>query len=322
MRRHPDNPILTRADLPDIAPSLRDPTSVFNPGALRVGDRDSLLLRVQTRGRESLLLVADEQADGSFRAREELFEIEGLDAIEETVHHVYDPRLTRLEGRVLLCCAVDTDTRCALLVAETDDRLQSARLLSFDPEGDRRNGVIFPKRIDGRYLRLERPNAPPTEPGEPPSGDRVVLSESPDLVEWRVRAEVFEGRLRTWDERIGSGPPPVLTTEGWLLVYHGVATHFGTSNIYQAGVVLLDAEDPGKVLARSRRNILEPRELYELVGQVGNVVFPSGITVEGACSDEPAPPEASVRIYYGAADSCVGLVETSVGELVEAARLD
>ena len=91
---------------------------------------------------------------------------------------------------------------------------------------------------------------------------------------------LIEGRFHYWDEFIGSGPPPVKTRQGWLHIYHGVAGHFGSSNIYQAGVMLLDLNDPSKVLARSWCNILEPRELFELTGQVPNVVFPSGMIVK------------------------------------------
>ena len=97
---------------------------------------------------------------------------------------------------------------------------------------------------------------------------------------WEPVATLIEGRFHYWDEFIGSGPPPVKTRQGWLHIYHGVAGHFGSSNIYQAGVMLLDLQDPSKVLSRSWCNILEPREMYELTGQVPNVVFPSGMIVK------------------------------------------
>ena len=92
-----------------------------------------------------------------------------------------------------------------------------------------------------------------------PSGDAIWLTESDDLVEWRPVGEVMSGRPHYWDELIGSGPPPVKTEAGWLHLYHGVATHFASSNIYQAGAVLLDLEDPSRVIARTWDNILEPR---------------------------------------------------------------
>jgi beta-1,4-mannooligosaccharide/beta-1,4-mannosyl-N-acetylglucosamine phosphorylase len=127
----------------------------------------------------------------------------------------------------------------------------------------------------------------------------------------------MSGRPRYWDELIGSGPPPVKTQAGWLHIYHGVARHFG-AGIYQAGVVLLDLENPARVIARSRNNFLEPRELYEVVGQVPNVVFPTGMIVDDVDGQGYAAPTATVRVYYGAADTCVGLALTTVDELLAA----
>lgn len=90
-------------------------------------------------------------------------------------------------------------------------------------------------------------------------------------------------------------------TERDAEIYHGVATHFRSANIYQAGVVLLDADDPTRVVARGTDNVLEPREPWELAGQVPNVVFPSGWTVSRLDAEGCAPADAAVRIYYGAA---------------------
>lgn len=130
----------------------------------------------------------------------------------------------------------------------------------------------------------------------------------------------MSGRPHFWDELIGSGPPPVKTREGWLHVYHGIATHFATSNIYQAGVALLDLNDPAVVKYRCRNNILEPREMYELVGQVPNVVFPSGMIVDDHDDEGYALAESRVIIYYGAADTVVGAVVTTIADLLEACR--
>jgi beta-1,4-mannooligosaccharide/beta-1,4-mannosyl-N-acetylglucosamine phosphorylase len=127
----------------------------------------------------------------------------------------------------------------------------------------------------------------------------------------------MSGRLHYWDELIGSGPPPVKTRDGWLHIYHGIATHFASSNIYQAGAVLLDLNEPWKMIARSWNNILEPRELYELVGQVPNVVFPSGMIVEEYDSEGYATPDSEVKIFYGAADTVVCLATTTVRKLID-----
>lgn len=322
MRRYVNGPVLTRLDVPDVAPRLTDATSVFNPGAVRWRDRTVLLLRVQTRGRESLMMVAESDDGIRFAVRPQLVEIEGLEAAAgETVHHVYDPRLTVLDDALYAVVAVDLDAACRLAIARTCD-LEHWELVSFDPEGDTRNGVLFPEKVGGRWLRLQRPN-PKAHADSPADGDEMEVAASEDLERWTPVGPVMRGRPRSWDERIGSGPPPVRVAEGWLHVYHGVATHFASGGgVYQAGAVLLDAEDPTRVLARTRRNILEPRTTYELVGQVPNVVFPSGMVVAGVPAHEVAAPEARVRLYYGAADTSVGLATTTIGALVRACRED
>lgn len=317
MRRHPANPILTRADVPDVPPLLTDATSVFNPGAVLAGDRTVLLLRVQARSRETFTMVA-ESADGfRFAVRPEIVALKGLDALEEKVYHVYDARVTRLEGAFYVMFAMDVDAGCSLGLARTED-FKDFRFLGLASTDDVRNGVLFPEKVGGVYLRLERPNRA-RHAGGPTTGSEIWLAESDDLLRWRPRAPVMAGRFHYWDEYIGSGPPPVKTRRGWLHVYHGVATHFGSANIYQAGISLLDLDDPAKLLGRSRGNILEPREPYELTGQVPNVVFPSGMVVEEFDAEGFAPPTSPVRIYYGAADTAVGLAVTTVGELLEAA---
>ena len=94
------------------------------------------------------------------------------------------------------------------------------------------------------------------------------------------------------------------------MLYHGIATHVGGGRLVQAGVALLDADEPTRVIARGTENVLEPRETYEMVGRAPNVVFPSGWVVDGD----------GVRVYYGAADTCVGLAHATIPELLEACR--
>jgi predicted GH43/DUF377 family glycosyl hydrolase len=318
VKRCPANPILTRADIPDVPPDVVDVSSVFNPGAIRIDGRYLLLLRVQTRGRRTVLMVAESTDGEGFAVQPKIVEIAGLAAVRRTIFHVYDPRLTQIGDVVYVVFAADTDAGGRLGIARTRD-FERFELVGFGGEDDTRNGVLFPETFDGRYLRLERPNRTRLDSGVM-TGAEIYLSESEDLVRWRLIGPVIAGRFHYWDELIGSGPPPVKTRDGWLHIYHGVATHFAASNVYQAGVVLLDLHDPRRVYARGRGNILEPREMYELVGQVPNVVFPSGIIVEESDAEGFARPESLVRVYYGAADTVVGLATTTVRELIAAAR--
>jgi len=314
--RHPKAPCLRRSDIPDVPPLVRDVSSVFNPGAAIVGGHTLLLRRVQTRGRETVWMPAWSDDGIVFDVEPRIVTGAGLDAVGEPVHHAYDPRRTVLDGDLVVAFAIDTDDACRVAIARGTS-LDDLRLVAYDARRDARNAVVFPDRVGGRYLRLERPNRA-HRPDGPPTGSQIVLSESDDLVTWWEVAPVMEGRPRRWDELIGSGPPPVRTRHGWLHLYHGVAAHFASTNVYQAGAVLLDSDDPTRVVARTRRNVLEPREPWELTGQVPNVVFPSGWTVEGVTGPEIAADDARVRVYYGAADTCVGLAETTVGALVAA----
>jgi beta-1,4-mannooligosaccharide/beta-1,4-mannosyl-N-acetylglucosamine phosphorylase len=314
--RSPRNPILTRADVPDVPPDVVDVTSVFNPGAVKFRDRYLLMLRVQARSRETCLMLA-ESADGeSFEVEPRIVHLDGIERVVGTVFHAYDPRITEIDGVYYLMFAIDMDFGCRLGVARTTD-FDSFEFLGLAAKNDIRNGVLFPERRIDRFLRLDRPNKVQLSDG-PTTGDAIYLSESEDLTDWYPIARVMTGRAHYWDELIGSGPPPVRTRDGWLHVYHGVATHFRSASIYQAGAVLLDLADPSVVVGRTRGNILEPREPYEVAGQVPNVVFPSGMIVDGYDEEGFALPDARVLLYYGAADTCVGLATTTVADLVAA----
>ncbi|MBD3221055.1 hypothetical protein GF314_07400 [bacterium] len=316
--RQPGGPVLTRDHVPDVPPDLIDATSIFNPGACRREDgRPMLLARVQTRGRRTLLMRVFGCQRGDCRVDRHLVEIVGLEAIGAPVHHVYDPRITRLGDRWIVTCALDLDDGGRVGLFATDD-FSRLELIGLTGERDTRNGVLFPGRIGGRYLLLERPNTV-AGGGGVASGDTIELLSSDDLATWRSEGPVMQGRWRGWDELIGPGPPPLPTAEGWLLIYHGVATHLG-GGIYQAGVALLDRDDPGRLLARTRDNVLEPREPWEMIGQVPNVVFPTGLVTGPPRDDGTLPVGDEVTLVYGAADTCVGAATSTVGALLEACR--
>jgi len=320
LRRRPEGPLLTRSDVPDVPPHLVDATSVFNPGACRLEDgRPMLLLRVQSRGRRTFFMRAFGCGHTGCQIEPRLVEIAGLDHLGGRVHHVYDPRITRLEGRWYVTCAIDLDrgSRVGLFTTTDFTRLE---LVAVTGNRDARNGVLFPEKVGGQYLLLERPNT--VKPaGGVASGDVVELRASDDLVHWNTVGPILTGRWHYWDELVGAGPPPVKTEDGWLLIYHGVATHLG-GGIYQAGAALLDLAEPGKVLGRTRDNILEPREPWEMMGQVPNVVFPTGLLTSPPRDDGTLSPESQVMVVYGAADTCIGVASATVAELVSACRED
>ncbi len=289
---------------------------MFNPGATRWGKQIVLLLRVQNRGRETFLLPAFSDDGIDFAVAAESIQLRGMEKLDCRVYHVYDPRITRIDESYYITLALDTDTGCRIGLAQTTD-FRRYDFLGVPMHGDARNAVLFPEKIGGEYALLYRPNRSRLDGGIA-SGSEIELAMSPDLLNWTPREIVMSGRFHYWDEYIGSGPPPIKTRRGWLHIYHGVATHFAASNIYQAGVVLLDLDHPGKVIGRSRYNILEPREHYELIGQVPNVVFPTGLVPAHQPQDGFLDNDTELLLYYGAADTCVCLATTSVCELLEA----
>jgi predicted GH43/DUF377 family glycosyl hydrolase len=317
MQRHPINPILTRDQIPPIPPELVNVSSVFNPGAIKDGSTYRLMLRVQSRSRETFLVMAESIDGVIFKAESRIVHFRGIEKIKKKIFHIYDARITRLDERFYIMFAMDMQNGCQLGLGVTDDFI-SFEFLGITSDEDIRNGVLFPEKINGKYYRMDRPNKARHSDG-PTSGSTIWLSESGNLLDWKPTAPLIHGRFHYWDEFIGSGPPPVKTRKGWLHIYHGVASHFGSSNICQAGVILLDLNDPSIILGRCRYNILEPREIWELTGQVPNVTFPSGMIVEEYDSEGFAIESSEVKVYYGAADTSVGLAITTIAELLSAA---
>jgi beta-1,4-mannooligosaccharide/beta-1,4-mannosyl-N-acetylglucosamine phosphorylase len=222
--------------------------------------------------------------------------------IQERFEHAYDPRVTWLEDRyyVTWCNGYHGPT---IGVGYTHDfetfhELDNA-FLPFN-----RNGVLFPRKVGGVYLMLSRPS----DNGHTPFGD-IFVSESPDLVHWGRHRHVMAPRSWTWEAtKIGAGPTPIETPEGWLLIYHGVLTSCN-GFVYSMGAALLDLDEPWKVIARSRDYILSPQVVYEQVGDTPNVVFPCAALLD--------TPTGRLTIYYGGADTVVCLAHGYLSEVID-----
>jgi beta-1,4-mannooligosaccharide/beta-1,4-mannosyl-N-acetylglucosamine phosphorylase len=212
----------------------------------------------------------------------------------------YDPRVVWIEDRfyVTWCNGYHGPT---IGMAWTNDfttfHQMENSLLPFN-----RNGVLFPRKIGGSYVMLSRPS----DNGHTPFGD-IFLSHSPDLVHWGRHRHVMS-RAGGWQStKIGAGPVPIETREGWLLFYHGVLTSCN-GFVYSFGAALLDLEQPWKVIHRTEPYLLAPRELYECVGDVPNVAFP--------CAALADAPTGRIAIYYGCADTVTGLCFCQVDEVL------
>jgi len=215
---------------------------------------------------------------------------------------VEDPRITEIEGEFLITYVAVS--RLGITTA----LLRTADFRTFERRGtillpDQKDVVLFPERIDGRYLALTRPM--------PGTFGRVLgiwLAESPDLVHWGRHRPVALPRPGQWDEtRIGASLVPIRVEHGWLELYHGV----DRTNRYGMGALLLDREDPSKVLARAPDPLLVPEVDYERTGFLHEVVFPSGhVTLD----------DSRIRVYYGAADSCLAAADFSIGDILARLR--
>jgi beta-1,4-mannooligosaccharide/beta-1,4-mannosyl-N-acetylglucosamine phosphorylase len=168
-----------------------------------------------------------------------------------------------------------------------------------------RNGVLFPSKINGKYFLLSRPS----DTGHTPFGN-IYISESPDLIHWGKHRFVMGNGGQGWWQgtKIGAGPAPIKTKDGWLLFYHGVSN---TCNgfVYSIGAAILAIDDPAKVIYRTRDYLLTPEKPYETIGFVPNVTFPC------ACLTDAA--SGKIAIYYGAADTYTAIAFTQIDALLK-----
>ena len=265
-RRDAANPILSAADVPYPA------NSVFNPAAARVGNETILLVRVEDLRGISQLHVA-RSADGvtDWRFDPEPLLQADVDRDPEETWGCEDPRVTWLPEREEWAIAYTAYSRRGPLVglATTRDFREVRRLGPVMPPEDK-DAALFPRRFDGRWAMIHRPS--PLR-----GGAHMWLSYSPDMRHWGDHKLLIEARDGAWWDagKIGLGPPPLETPEGWLVMYHGVRV---TSDgpIYRVGLALLDLEDPGLLLHRTDTWVFGPDAPYEITGDVGRVVFPCG----------------------------------------------
>ena len=296
LHRYDGNPILTLDDMPYRC------NTVFNGTPVKVDGEYLMVLRVEGQQGYSFFSLA-RSADGL------KFKVEDkpcvLPAQDETwhvweEHGVEDPRLTRIDGTNYILYTVVGRHGHRIALISTDDFRYYRRVALISEPGNK-DGVLFPQKINGLYARLDRPI------GNGVGG--IWVSYSPDLVNWGRSEFVFGPRPRYWDSyRIGASAPPILTEHGWLEIYHGVKMT-SAGPIYRAGVVMLDRDNPAKVINRPLAPVLSPREDYERVGDVGNVVFACGAVVED---------DGEVKVYYGAADTSICVATAHMDNLIAA----
>jgi len=298
--RSPKNPIIPR-DL------LKYSNSIFNSAVVPYQGQFAGVFRCDDT-RRRVALHAGFSPDGyTWSINEERIKFDNEDNDAFKFDYGYDPRVVWVDDRYYVTWCNGLKGEPTIGVAYTKDfktfhQLENA----FLPYN--RNGVLFPRKINGNYAMLSRPS----DPGHTPFGD-IYYSESPDMSFWGKHRHVMT-KCGGWQfMKIGAGPVPIETSEGWLLIYHGVMRSCG-GYVYSMGVVLLDLDEPWRVIKRPAPYIMSPQALYELVGDTPNVVFP--------CATLCDAPTGRLAIYYGAADTVTCLAYGYVQDLIEFAKQD
>ncbi|HEY9155850.1 MAG TPA: glycoside hydrolase family 130 protein [Opitutaceae bacterium] len=292
--RYSNNPVIGRRPLPQV-------TGIYNSAVVPFKGQFIGVFRTEGMDRMPHLHVG-RSPDGikwTFEPKPIHFK---HDDAEVTRHEYgYDPRVTLIEDwyYVSWCNGYHGPT---IGLARTKDFVNFEQLENaFLPYN--RNGVLFPRKINGKIAMLSRPS----DTGHTPFGD-IFYSESPDLVHWGKHRHVMSKGGQWWQGvKIGAGPSPIETSAGWLLFYHGVASTCNGFS-YSIGAALLDLNEPWKVKARLNQSLLTPEATYELQGLVPGVCFPVGNLVDSATG--------RVAIYYGAADTFSALCFGNVNEIV------
>ena len=295
-KRYKGNPILTPEDWPY-------PTNaVFNPAAVKLNTETLLLVRVEDMRGFSHLTVA-RSADGFTN-----WEIDPSPTMEadqssrEERWGLEDPRIVWLEEQKQFGITYTSFSEGGPVVslAITKNFRTFARLGALLPPEDK-DACLFPRRVRGRFALIHRPIVR----GEA----HMWISFSPDLKHWGDHRTLIMTRSAYWDcHRVGLACQPVETKEGWLVFYHGVRTT-SAGEIYRLGLALLDLEEPWRVLRRSAEWVLGPREFYERVGDVGDVIFPSGVVVHKETNQ--------LNLYYGAADCTVAVATAGLSDVLD-----
>ncbi|MBN1435567.1 MAG: glycoside hydrolase family 130 protein [Sedimentisphaerales bacterium] len=310
VKRYEHNPILSAEDISYPA------TLIFNAGVAKYQGRYVMVFRNDYGGKEGNakfegtnigLAFSD---DGiNWQPRKQPW----IQWQTDEILRAYDPRITVIDGRCYMCFAVDTRHGVRGGVAVTDD-FDKWDVLSLSAP-DNRNMVLFPEKLNGKFMRLERPFS---NYGRESDHFDLWFADSPDVAYWGNNQLLLASEHVPWaNQKIGPGAPPIKTKHGWLTLFHAVnrddskelpAWHAHWHATYTAGLMLLDLQQPWKIKAMYKQPFMVPEEPYELEGFRGSVLFPGGLILE---------PDGQVKIYYGAADTVECLATANVDDLLK-----
>ena len=294
LTRYSGNPILSGPDWPYPV------NSVFNAGAVRLADGDTLLLcRVEDRsGLSHLCAARSENGINGWRIDAQPTLMANPQEYPEEIWGIEDPRITYVPELEQYAVAYTSFARGGpgVSLALTKDFRNFERLgVIMQPED--KDAALLPRKIGGYWAMIHRPMTT--------TGAHMWISYSPDLRHWGSHKIMLQARRGGWWDanKIGLCSPPIETPKGWLVIYHGVRVT-ASGSIYRLGLALFDLNQPETCLQRGDSWIFGPEAPYERVGDVHDVVFPCGQTI-GADGD-------TISLYYGAADSSIALATGSI----------
>ena len=296
VKRYSGNPILTKHDVPYAV------QTVHNAGMVKVNDKYIMLFRSHLDNGRSIIGLAESVDGFAFTVSDQPFITPAQAGVfrEYEAFGVEDPRISCIDGEYYITYSAYSKHGVRICLAKTTD-FSSIERISLITEADYRNVVIFPEKINGRYVRLDRPHSAI-------SPWAIWISYSKDLIYWGESELIMMPVPYHWDEmKIGPGATPIKTEHGWLSIYHGV---FPTMDgaIYRLGVALHDLENPAKIIGVGDSWILQPEDPWEVTGYVHNVVFTCGAIAE---------PDGSVKIYWGGADAVMCVGTARIDDLVD-----
>lgn len=292
VHRYEGNPIIEIEDLKFRCSDIR------NAGTAVVNGETLLLVSVEGLTGVQSVHRARVGHLGRYVVEEEPFL--GPDAMSKYGEHasggVTDARITYMDGVYYIMFLAYGDHGFRLGLARTAD-FRKVEHLGLISEPDTKAGALFPRKIKGRYARLERPR----------EGQSIWVSYSDDLKYWGGWKPVLSPRGGHWDSsRLGTACPPIEIEQGWLLIYYGTRVT-SAGPIYRLGAAILEHDSPARVVGRANIAILAPRERYERIGDVPNVVF---------CTGSVIGEDGSLRLYYGGSNSCICIGDTTLDEVV------
>lgn len=299
IKRYSKNPILTRKDIPYPV------ATVYNAGVVKFDGKYIMLFRSNIENGRSIIGIAESKDGYNFTPHKKPF----LEPTSNDIFGVYeeygveDARITLLEDYFYITYSVYSryGVRSALARTTNFEKVEKIAMIT---EVDQRNVVLFPEKINGMYVRLDRPHADINPWG-------IWMSYSPDLIHWGNSKILIKPLHYHWDEsKMGPGAPPIKTSEGWLNIFHACYPTIN-STVYRLGVALHELNDPSKIIGVADEWILQPEETYETSGYVPNVVFTCGAVPE---------KDGTVKIYWGGADEVMCAGKAKIKDLITLCR--